>query len=112
MSQGKMGRWAFIIGLIISVLLGFVTFTYASLVLVILGLIVGFLNVSEKEATSFLIAVIAMMMVGIAGLQALSILGSLYTWMQTVLTSFTVFVAASAVVVAIKELFAMGRNGS
>ena len=105
-----MGRWAFIIGLIISVLLGFVTFAYASLVLVILGLIVGFMNVSEKEATKYLIAVIALMIVGVAGLQSLVILGSLYEWIQAILTSFITFVAASAVVVAIKELFEMGQN--
>ena len=110
MSQSKMGRWAFIIGLIIAVLLGFVTFSYASLILVILGLIVGFMNVSDKEATPYLIAVIALMLVGVAGLQALTVLGSLYTWIQTVLTSFIVFVAASAVVVALKELFDMGRG--
>ncbi len=110
MSQSKMGRWAFIIGLIIAVLLGFVSFTYASLILVILGLIVGFLNVSEKEATSYLIAVITLMIVGIAGLQALSVLGSLYIWIQTVLTSFIIFIAASAVVVAIKELLDMGKS--
>lgn len=110
MSQGKMGRWAFIIGLIIAVLLGFLTFNYATLILVILGLIVGFMNITEKEATSFLIAVIAMIVVGVAGLQTLSVLGTLYTWVQTVLTSFTIFVAAAAVVVAIKELFAAGRE--
>ncbi len=106
----NLGRWAFIIGLVISVLLGFVTFTYASLVLVILGLIVGFMNVTEKEATNYLVAVIALLAVGIAGLQALSVLGTLYTWIQTVLASFVTFVAASAVVVAVKELFDMGRG--
>lgn len=111
MAQAKLGRWAFVIGLIISVLLGFVTFTYASLVLVILGLIVGFMNVNEKETTNYLVAAIALMIVGVAGLQALSAFGSLYTWIQTVMTSFTTFVAASAVVVAIKELFVMGKEG-
>ena len=110
MKQAQMGRWAFVIGLIISVLLGFVVFSYSSLVLVILGLIVGFLNITEKEATSFLIAVIALIVVGVAGLQALSVLGTLYTWIQTVLTSFLVFVSASVVVVALKELFVMGQG--
>jgi len=110
MSQGNMGRWAFIIGLIIAVLLGFVTFTYASLILVILGLIVGFLNVSEKESTNYLVAVIAMIVIGIAGLQALTVLGTLYSWIQTVLTSFTTFVAAAGVVVAIKALFETAKG--
>ena len=77
---------------------------------IVLGLIVGFLNVTEKEATNFLIAVIALIVIGIGGLQTLSVLGSLYTWVQTVLTSFTVFVAAAGVVVAIKALFEMSRN--
>lgn len=111
MKQGQLGRWAFVVGLIISVLLGFVTFSFASLILVILGLIVGFMNVTEKEASGFLIAVIALMVVGIAGLQALAVLGTLYTWIQTVLTSFVVFAAASAVVVALKVLFETGREG-
>lgn len=105
MTQTKIGRWAFVIGLIISVLLGFVTFSYSSLILVILGLIVGFLNVTEKEAQKFLIAVIALIVIGVAGLQALYVLGTFYTWMQTVLTSFIIFVAASGVVVAIKIVF-------
>jgi len=110
MSQSKLGRWAFIIGLIIAVLLGFVTFSYASLILVILGLIVGFMNVTEKEAGAFLLAAIALMLVGVAGLKALEAVGLLYTWIQTVLTSFTTFVAAAAVVVSIKELFEAGKE--
>ena len=110
MKQGQLGRWAFIVGLIIAVLLGFVTFTYASLILVVLGLLVGFMNVTEKETTNYLVAAIALMVVGVAGLQALAVWGSLYTWIQTVLTSFTTFVAASAVVVALKELFVMARE--
>lgn len=110
MAQTKLGRWAFMIGLIISVLLGFVTFAYASLILVILGLIVGFMNVTEKEATNYLVAVIALIVVGLAGLQALAVLGSLYTWIQTVLTSFVTFVAAAGVVVAIKVLFEVAKG--
>ena len=110
MAQDKLGRWAFIIGLIISILLGFVTFSYAILLLVILGLIVGFLNVTEKEANKFLMAVIALIVVGVASLQALSVLGTFFTWMETVLTSFVVFVAAAAVVVSIKVLFETGKE--
>lgn len=110
MAQGKLGRWAFIIGLVISIILGFVAFSYATLVLVILGLIVGFLNVSEKQTSNYLIAVIALMVVGVAGLQAFSVWGSFYSWMQTTLTAFTTFVAASAVVVAIKYLFEQGTD--
>ncbi|HLB95374.1 MAG TPA: hypothetical protein VJK26_00520 [Patescibacteria group bacterium] len=110
MSQSQMGRWAFIIGLVISILLGFVSFSYSMLILVILGLIVGFMNVTEKEAQKYLVAVIALIVVGVAGLQAFTVLGSFYSWIQTVLTSFIVFVSASAVVVAIKTLFESAKE--
>lgn len=110
MIQGKIGRWAFIIGLVISILLGFLTFSYSSLLLVILGLVVGFMNITEKEAQKFLIGVLALIVVGLAGLQAFAIWGTFYSWMQQVLTSFTAFVAASAVVVAIKVMLETARE--
>lgn len=111
MNSEKMGRVAFIVGIIIAVLLGFVTFSYSSLVLVILGLIVGFLNVSSKETQHYLVAVIALLVIGFAGLQVFNVLGgSLNNWIQTVLASFIIFVAASGLVVAIKSVWEIGRE--
>lgn len=111
MTSSKAGRWAFLLGLIVAVLLGFTTFAYSSLVLVILGLIVGFINISEKETSSYLIAVIALLVIGVAGLQVFSILGTgINTWIQTVLASFVTFVAASGLVVAIKSILQMGQQ--
>ncbi|MBM2821232.1 MAG: hypothetical protein HW405_992 [Candidatus Berkelbacteria bacterium] len=108
--EKNLGRWAFILGLLISIIVGFQPFTYASLILVILGLIVGFLNIADKEATKYLIAIIALIVIGVAGLSSFDVLGSVYAWVQTVLTSFVTFVAASGVVVAIKVLFETGKN--
>lgn len=107
----KIGRWAFLIGILIAVLLGFTTFAYSSLVLVILGLIVGFFNISDKETNSYLIAVVAMLVVGISGLQVFDVLGStLNAWIQTVLTSFITFVAASGFIVATKSVLQMSKE--
>lgn len=110
MKEQQIGRWAFVIGLIISILLGFMSFNYSALILVILGLIVGFLNVSEKEASKFLIATIALMVVGIAGLGALNVFNTIYTTLQTILGSFSIFVAAASLVVAIKVLFETAKG--
>lgn len=110
MTTSTTGRWAFLLGLIVAVLLGFISFAYSSLILVILGLIVGFINVSEKETTSYLVAVIALLVIGISGLQVFSILGTgLNNWIQTVLTSFVTFIAASGLVVAIKSILQAGQ---
>jgi len=104
----QIGGWAFIIGLVIAVLAGLVTVpAYLSTwVLVILGLIVGFLNIGDKETTSFLIAAIALLVVGGAGLGAIPTVGG---YLESVLTFVVVFVAPAAVVVAVKQFYNIAK---
>ena len=106
----KVGRWSFIGGIILAVIAGFFTIPYAMTILVVLGLIVGLLNVTAKESQKYLIAVIALMVVGTASIQALSVLGNLYGVTETILTNAIAFVAASGFVVAVKEVVAMGHT--
>lgn len=111
MKKTTLGRWAFILGVVIAVLMGFMTFSYSSLILVILGLIVGFLNVSGKETHNYLVAVIAMLVIGFSGMQVFATLNTgLYYWIETVLTSFVTFVAASGIVVAVKAIIEIGED--
>ncbi|OGY24637.1 MAG: hypothetical protein A2Y57_00760 [Candidatus Woykebacteria bacterium RBG_13_40_7b] len=111
METAKIGRAAFMLGVIIAVLLGFVTFNLSTLLLVILGLIVGFLNISAKETSSYLIAVIALLVIGFSGLQVFAIVSDgLSTWVQSVLASFVIFVAASGLVVALKAAWELGQE--
>ncbi|MBI3027667.1 hypothetical protein HYY70_06165 [Candidatus Woesearchaeota archaeon] len=66
----KLGEWAFIIGVVLAILFGLIPSQWegmATLVLVVLGLIVGFLNVTEKESTPFLVAAAALMITGLSG---------------------------------------------
>jgi len=81
------------------VVTGFIT-THASLmvsILFILGLVVGYLNVSETESTAFLIATITLI-VGSAAFN--QILRNAY--LTTILGNFIAFVTAAAFVVSIK----------
>jgi len=104
----QIGGWAFIIGLVIAVLAGLVTVPdyLSTWVLVILGLIVGFLNIGDKETTGFLIATIALLSVGGAGLSAIPTIG---TYLESVLTFVVVFVAPAAVVVAVKQVYNIAK---
>lgn len=105
------GRWAFITGIIIAVLTGFMAIPNIAFVMMILGLIVGFLNISEKESTPYLVAVIALLLVGISGIQSANVLGtSLAIWVQTILANFIAFVAASGLVVAVKQALHFVRD--
>jgi hypothetical protein len=101
------GKWAFIIGLVISIIAGLVSIGSTGLAwLVILGIIVGLVNVTSKEVSGFLIATIALMMVGSVGLNIPGV-GSFVT---SVVSAFTAFVAGAAFIVAIKEVFAITKN--
>ena len=100
------GKWAFLIGLIIAVLAGFVT-GYTEIVLLVLfllGLVIGFLNIAEKDTTKFLVAAIALMILGVAALNALEILGIVSSYLNAILGNFISFVSAAALVVSIKAI--------
>jgi len=106
----NVGKWAFIIGLILAILAGFLAVPNLAFVLLVLGLIVGFLNISTEEVQLYLIAVVALLVIGAGGLQALSTLGvTLADWVTTVFANFITFVAASGLVVAVKAVLKMGK---
>ena len=99
----RIGRWSFLAGVLLSILLGFVAIKTATvyLVLVGLGLVVGFLNITEKETVPFLVAAIALMMAGTARLEVLPLVGEL---LQTIVRAINIFVAPAAIVVALKTV--------
>ena len=107
----NVGRWAFLIGIILAVVAGFWVIPGLAIILVILGLIVGFLNITAVEIETYLVAVIALLVIGTAGLQALSGAGELsgaVQVIQTMLRNFVSFVAASGLVVAIRAALSLG----
>ncbi|MCD6195033.1 hypothetical protein J7K05_02465 [bacterium] len=109
----NVGKWAFIIGVIIAVISGFWTVPAVTLVMVILGLLVGFLNVTGEETQIYLVASVALMIIGATLLNqtVLSTLTSvLGDWLQSVLTNFVAFVTASALVVALRAIIVLGQS--
>ncbi len=101
------GRWSFIIGLILAVLVGLATdIPGAAAIIFILGLLVGLLNVPEKESTGFLVAVIALLTLGVAGLQ----LGTFTPLVSNILVQFIAFVSAAALVVAVKQALTYAKD--
>ncbi|MFH1751970.1 MAG: hypothetical protein ABH821_03480 [archaeon] len=110
MEMEKIGEYAFIIGVILAIILGFIPIEYqgtAALVLVVLGLIVGFLNIGDKETKTFLIAAIALIAASTAGLQILPYVGE---YVAMILLNIAAFVAPAAVIVALKTVYSMGKG--
>ena len=109
----KLGQWAFIGGIVIALLLALVPQWKGqlTLVLVILGLVVGLLNISEKETTPYLVAAIALLATGSAtdSLKVIppAVLGD---YLVGAVQNIAAFVAPGAIVVAVKAIWALSKD--
>jgi len=110
---GKLGQSAFVGGVIIALLLGLAPTWKGqlTLVLVALGLIVGFLNVTERETTPFLVAAVALLATGSAR-ESLTVIPpeALGSFLAAAVSNVAAFVTPAAIVVAIKAIWAMARD--
>jgi hypothetical protein len=106
MKLDMVGKWAFIVGLALAVVLGwFLQVEWVVWVLAILGVIVGLLNVTREDTERFLLAAIAF---GLSA-QALSAVPLLGNQITDILKFVAAFVAGAMVVVAAKALFQTAR---
>ena len=111
---GLVGFWAFIIGLVIALVFGIIgafssgmDTSWIIITLIILGIIIGFLNVTAKEVPTLLLAVIALIVVGNV-FDPLPFIGK---FISSVLHYFVVLVTPVAVIIAIKALWQVGKPG-
>ena len=100
-SKDQIGAWSFIVGLALAIILAFVSVDLSWL-LILAGIIVGLLNVQDKEVSQFLVAAIALVVVGSADLNIFGI--------PLILQNIVTFVSPAAVIVAVKAIYGMGRK--
>lgn len=110
-NMAMLGKYAFIIGLVLAIIAGVVPaiagYAYLSLIMVILGLIVGFLNISEKDSSALLLGIVALSLVGTA---AVSVIPAISANLETMLNNFVAFVGAAGLVVALKTILQVSRR--
>jgi hypothetical protein len=118
MFDQKIGTIAFILGVIIAIAAGLlagalntVLAGYVTLTLVVLGLIVGFLNIGDKDAKEFLIAVIALGTIGSANLSAIEFM-DIGIYLSSMVLNVIAFIAPAALVVALKVIYSMSSSQS
>ena len=117
--EQKIGHYSFIGGVIIAVVLGLVpaatlgtAAVWLTSLLVILGLIAGFLNVSGKETKEFMMVATVLIIASFAGgasgtLGGVQIIGQ---YLQGIFVSVLAFVVPATVVVGLKDIWALGQN--
>src|SRR3990167_4354644 len=111
----KMGAWAFTIGVIIALLAGFMESSpWLKAVLVLLGVVVGFLNVTGKETTPFLMAAVAIMIAvytaGVSIESDMAALGSVGTYLLAIMKNINTLVFPATIVVALKAVFSLASR--
>lgn len=130
MDTERIARWAFAVFVIIAIVMGLIvgymaysadlhwidtnvsnTNAYVTLVLLILGIVVGLVSITAKEVTPFLIAVIALVVAATSNvwLPLNTIHALLYDWAVAILNYIVAFVAPAAVIIAIRSVVAMER---
>ena len=101
----KVGSIAFIIGLIIAIIAGFWPLgAVMTSILIVLGIIVGFLNVTGKETNSFLFATLVLVVMATQGGQLLINIQYVGQMLQNIFTAMVVFIIPAALVVSLKAI--------
>ena len=107
----NIGPTAFILGVIISILVGVVNLgdlgTYA---LLVLGVIVGLLNIQPDEVLKYLVAIIALLFSSAELYQLFTLLPGIGGILSGILQALTVFLATGAAVVSLRVLIELARD--
>lgn len=110
----KIGSWAFIFGVVIALIAGIfgniMQSPIITSVLIILGLIVGFLNVSGKETTPFLLATAVLAIIANFGGDVLSRVAVIGPTLQGTLSAMMVFIVPATIIVALKAIYALAHD--
>lgn len=111
----RIGSWAFIIGIVVALLIGIFSggaavTPVATSVLIVLGLIVGLLNVTGRETTPFLLATVSLVIVSFMGGPVLANVAAIGPTLQAVLNAITTFVIPATIIVALKAIYALAHD--
>jgi len=114
--EQKIGQYSFIVGIIIAVVLGLSLPALAEAtpwlvsLLVVLGLIVGFMNVAGKETKEFLVVGIVLVLLSYVGAGA-TLGGIMYigSYLQGIFQGILAFIIPAIVIVALKELWRLAE---
>lgn len=102
----QIGKYAFIAGVVLAVVAAFIPGTWVWLALAVLGLVVGFMNITASETRGFLLAAIGLLM-STTALQGIPEIGE---WITIVLNNLAAFISPALLVVALKSLFETAKD--
>jgi hypothetical protein len=114
----RVGSYSFIVGVVIAVVLGlfaaYITGQVAGILvslLVLLGLVVGFMNVAGKETSEFLtVGVILAIVAYVGGAAKLGDIMYVGTYLVAVFNYIMAFVVPAIIVVGLKDILRLAKE--
>ena len=116
--ENLIGAYAFLIGVILAVAIGLWKEPLQSAggwfytALIVIGLIVGFMNVGDKDSRTFLLASLSLVIVGALGadpLKYIALNNYSVEALSNILTSLLVLFVPATIIVALKTVFSMAK---
>ena len=116
--ENLLGAYAFLVGVVLAVIIGLFNEPLQSSgglfysALVIIGLVVGFMNVGDKDSSTFLLASLSLVIVGALGMEPLKYIALnnfVVDTLRNVLGSLLVLFVPATIIVALKTVFAMAK---
>lgn len=103
-----LGSWSFLIGVILAIILGAIGAVdgVIAAILVVLGIIVGLLNITASETHQFLIAGAVLVIVVALGKDVLTVIPFIGNILEAILVMFV----PSTVIVALKSVFSLAKS--
>ena len=103
-----LGHWLFLIGIGVSVVLGVAmpNTAFISSVLVLMGLVIGLLNIKAKEVNSFLLASVSLIIVA----QSLKYIPLMGSYLLHIMSYFVFLVAPAATIVAVLAVYRLAKD--
>ena len=102
----KVGKYAFVVGIVVAVIAGVTDAAWAPAALAVPGIVVGLLNVTAEETTSFLLAAIGLML----SARAMDAIPAVGEAMAPFVANIVAFTGAAVFVVAIMTLLDIGKD--
>ena len=98
------GGWLFLLGIVIAIIGGFVSSNWVIPLMAILGFIVGIVNITDKEIDGYLLAVVALILLGVVTGRVLES----YNIMKPIvgmLNNIGVFAAFGGLIPALRKIY-------
>jgi hypothetical protein len=118
--ENLIGAWGFLIGVMLAIIAGIFrtgigeqanTLIYS--ILVVSGIVVGFLNVEDKDWLNFLFAALSLVIVSGFGQQTINTivkLSPILAYLNSILSALLFMFVPATIIVALKSVFALAHS--